>query len=175
MPYNFSPDGNLSLKITMRRLRRSWNFQGNVYELGKVSLILYMSAILYQIWVEYVFPTSYLGFRKLFMLHVSSTSKLVMHFYCMHYIYINFHFTCCYCRLVIKRSLSDGNILGSDSQMESTDVRDDQLSSEEAKGGNKGLSDSTPQIQTFKSPLSYCRSGFLLSSAHSSNWNHYPI
>ncbi|KAF3451977.1 hypothetical protein FNV43_RR08073 [Rhamnella rubrinervis] len=60
-------------------------------------------------------------------------------------------------RLVIKRSLSDGNILGSDSQMESTDVVDDQLSSEEAQGGNEGLSDSTPQIQTFKSPMSYCR------------------
>ncbi|KAF3455358.1 hypothetical protein FNV43_RR05809 [Rhamnella rubrinervis] len=57
-------------------------------------------------------------------------------------------------RLVIKRSLSDGNILGSDSLM---DVVDDQLSSEEAQGGNEGLSDSTPQIQTFKSPRSYCR------------------
>ncbi|KAF3457616.1 hypothetical protein FNV43_RR02274 [Rhamnella rubrinervis] len=37
------------------------------------------------------------------------------------------------------------------------DIKYDQLSSEEAQGGNEGLSDSTPQIQTFKSPRSYCR------------------
>ncbi|XP_015902276.1 phosphoinositide phosphatase SAC2 isoform X2 [Ziziphus jujuba] len=61
-------------------------------------------------------------------------------------------------RLTIKRSLSDGNILcESDSQMASTDIADNQLSSEAAQGNNKGLSDSAPEISTIKCPMSYCR------------------
>lgn len=71
---------------------------------------------------------------------------------------------CFLCRASIKRSLSDGNIIGSDSQMESTDVAKCQLSSKEAQGGNEGLSDSTPQIQTLRSPMTYCRFGLITCS-----------
>ncbi|GFZ08158.1 phosphoinositide phosphatase family protein [Actinidia rufa] len=64
-------------------------------------------------------------------------------------------------RLSFKRSLSDGNIVcGSRSPIEVTDVRHNdhnQLLPDNVHDGNKGLSESTPEISTCESELSYTR------------------
>ena len=65
------------------------------------------------------------------------------------------------CRLSFKRSLSDGNILcESSSPIEVTDVRHNdrnQLLPDNVRDGNKGLSESTPEISTCESEFSYTR------------------
>jgi hypothetical protein len=62
-------------------------------------------------------------------------------------------------RSFIKRSLSDGNILcKSDSPAVSTDVGHEGHLSEKLQGDNTGLSESTPEISTCESDISYCRS-----------------
>ncbi|PSR96966.1 Phosphoinositide phosphatase [Actinidia chinensis var. chinensis] len=64
-------------------------------------------------------------------------------------------------RLSFKRSLSDGNILcESSSPIEVTDVRHNdrnQLLPDNVRDGNKGLSESTPEISTCESEFSYTR------------------
>ena len=63
------------------------------------------------------------------------------------------------CRSFIKRSLSDGNIV--DSPVVDTDIGNNEPLSEKGKGGNVGLSESTPEISTCESDISYCRSDHL--------------
>ncbi|XP_059640914.1 phosphoinositide phosphatase SAC2-like isoform X2 [Cornus florida] len=65
-------------------------------------------------------------------------------------------------RSFIKRSLSDGNILcESNSSIEATNAGQneysDQLLPEKLHGGNKGISESTPEISTCESDISYSR------------------
>ncbi|KAB1218308.1 Phosphoinositide phosphatase SAC2 [Morella rubra] len=61
-------------------------------------------------------------------------------------------------RSFIKRSLSDGNILCErDSDEVSTDVGHQEPLSGILKGGNTGLSESTPEISTCESDMSCCR------------------
>ena len=61
-------------------------------------------------------------------------------------------------RSFIKRSLSEGHILGeSDSPMASTDVGHNQPLSEIAQGSNRAISESAPAISTCESEISYCR------------------
>ncbi|WJZ94216.1 hypothetical protein VitviT2T_013093 [Vitis vinifera] len=62
-------------------------------------------------------------------------------------------------RLVFKRSLSDGNILcESNSPMVTSDVKKKELpSAEKGQGGFKGVSESTPEISTCETDLSYSR------------------
>ncbi|XP_050101756.1 phosphoinositide phosphatase SAC2-like isoform X1 [Malus sylvestris] len=61
-------------------------------------------------------------------------------------------------RSFIKRSLSEGHILGeSDSPMASTDVGYNQPLSEIAQGSNRAISESAPAISTCESEISYCR------------------
>ena len=68
------------------------------------------------------------------------------------------------CRSVIKRSLSDGNILcESDTPMGNTLAGRNQPSCENTPGLNEGLSDSTPVISTRESDISYCRSALFSS------------
>lgn len=62
-------------------------------------------------------------------------------------------------RSFIKRSLSDGNIrCKSDSPAGSTDVGHEEHLSEKMQGDNTCLSESTPEISTCESDISYCRS-----------------
>lgn len=66
-------------------------------------------------------------------------------------------------RSIIKRSLSDGNILcESDSATEDTNIeqnRDfDQSLTEKMRCKGKGLSESSPEISTCESDMSYSRS-----------------
>ncbi|KAL3528549.1 hypothetical protein ACH5RR_007871 [Cinchona calisaya] len=64
-------------------------------------------------------------------------------------------------RLLIKRSFSDGNILcESNSPIEDANVEQNQDSNiliDKAQNGNKGLSESTPEISTCGSNISYSR------------------
>jgi hypothetical protein len=63
------------------------------------------------------------------------------------------------CRSFIKRSLSDGNIIcESDSPVVGTDIERKEPLSGKMQGGNAGLSESTPEISTCESDISYCRS-----------------
>jgi hypothetical protein len=62
-------------------------------------------------------------------------------------------------RSFIKRSLSDGNIIcESDSPVVGTDIERKEPLSGKMQGGNAGLSESTPEISTCESDISYCRS-----------------
>ncbi|XP_030968163.1 phosphoinositide phosphatase SAC2-like isoform X3 [Quercus lobata] len=60
-------------------------------------------------------------------------------------------------RSFIKRSLSDGNI---DSPVVGTDIGHNEPLSEKGQGRNTGLSESTPEISTCESDISYCRQLF---------------
>ncbi|KAM1274661.1 hypothetical protein ACFX2I_024507 [Malus domestica] len=61
-------------------------------------------------------------------------------------------------RSFIKRSLSEGHILGeSDSPMTSTEVVQSQPLSEIAQGSNRAISESAPVISTCESDISACR------------------
>lgn len=66
------------------------------------------------------------------------------------------------CRSFIKRSLSEGNLIcGSNSPVKETDTEQtddsDQPLPESAKGGSKGLSESTPEISTCETDISFAR------------------
>lgn len=66
------------------------------------------------------------------------------------------------CRSFIKRSLSEGNLIcGSSSPVKETDTEQtddsDQPLPESAKGGSKGLSESTPEISTCETDISFTR------------------
>ncbi|XP_004235536.1 phosphoinositide phosphatase SAC2 isoform X2 [Solanum lycopersicum] len=65
-------------------------------------------------------------------------------------------------RSFIKRSLSEGNLIcGSNSPVKETDTEQtddsDQPLPESAKGGSKGLSESTPEISTCETDISFAR------------------
>ncbi|CAN4089200.1 unnamed protein product [Withania somnifera] len=65
-------------------------------------------------------------------------------------------------RSFIKRSLSEGNLIcGSSSSVKETDTEQtddsDQPLPESAKGGSKGLSESTPEISTCETDISFAR------------------
>lgn len=65
-------------------------------------------------------------------------------------------------RSFIKRSLSEGNLIcGSSSPVKETDTEQtddsDQPLSESAKGGSKGLSESSPEISTCETDISFAR------------------
>lgn len=64
-------------------------------------------------------------------------------------------------RSILKRSLSEGNILCENSPMEATDVgqKEDNYNPlpDMTQGGERGLSESTPEISTGERELSYPR------------------
>lgn len=85
--------------------------------------------------------------------HLGKTMWLLLQI--AYYYYYDFF----YCRSFIKRSLSDGNIV--DSPEVGTDIGHNEPLSEKGQRGNAGLSESTPEISTCESDISYCRSDHL--------------
>ena len=83
--------------------------------------------------------------------HLGKTMWLLLQIAYYYYDFFN-------CRSFIKRSLSDGNI---DSPVVGTDIGHNEPLSEKGQGRNTGLSESTPEISTCESDISYCRSDHL--------------